>query len=192
MQTLWDQLKNKLSHIAPKIVEGLHQGVTGAQIKELEEKLNVKLPKDFIAFYKVHNGQNEATPWMVDGEELLSFDRIYQEWRVWKDLLDDKHFEESDGKQYSSEPENGIKNLWWNDQWIPFTYDGAGNHLCLDLDPDVDGNYGQTIRMWHDDSIRTLNGKSFTQWITNYNTQLQNDDLVYAEDNSAIINKNDV
>ena len=44
MQALWNQLKNKLSQIAPKIVVGLHQGVTGAQIKELEGKLNVKLP----------------------------------------------------------------------------------------------------------------------------------------------------
>lgn len=170
----------------------MHPGVTDSQIKELEEKLGVQLPKDFVAFYKIHNGQNGTVSWMVDGEELLSFDRIWQEWKVWKDLLDNKSFEEPDGKPYMSEPEKGIKDVWWSDKWIPFTYDGAGNHLCLDLGPGTDGNYGQIIRMWHDDSLRSLHGKSFTEWITNYNTQLQNGDLVYAEDYNVIVNKEDI
>ena len=34
-----------------------------------------------------------------------------------------------------SDPDVGIRNNWWNDKWIPITYDGAGKHDCLDLAP---------------------------------------------------------
>lgn len=191
MQTLWKDITNKLNAIAPQITEGLLPGVTETEVKDLEERLQIKLPNNFIDFYKIHNGQDDATPWMIDGELLLSFEEIYNQWSIWDDLQRNKHFETDNGEPFESDPEKGIKNVWWNSKWIPFTYDGSGNHLCLDLDPDSGGNYGQVIRMWHDDSNRLLLAKSFTDWVKDYTKQLQNGNLVNSEDYFAIINKQD-
>jgi cell wall assembly regulator SMI1 len=102
----------------------------------------------------------------------LSFSRILDEWSVWKDLLDDGTFTE-DGNVFTAEPDDGIKSNWWNPAWIPFTYNGAGDHLCLDLDPADGGAYAQIIRMWHDGVERTLENTSFTEWLTTYTEDLE-------------------
>jgi cell wall assembly regulator SMI1 len=59
------------------------------------------------------------------------------------------------------------------------TYDGSGNHDCLDLDPAEDGVAGQVIRMWHDDSTRELVGENFSQWVAYYVEDLQEGRFVY-------------
>ena len=41
------------------------------------------------------------------------------------------------------------------------TYDGAGNHHCVDLDPEKSGVPGQVITMWHDDDERAVVAGSF-------------------------------
>ena len=124
-------------------------------------------------------------------EELLSFERIADEWKVWKDLLDSKDFEDKNGP-FSSTPDSGIKKDWWNALWIPFTYDGSGNHYCLDLDPSNEGTYGQIIRMWHDDPQRNLVANSFSVWMTDYKNKLVSGQLVYSEDYFGIIDKEEV
>ena len=88
-------------------------------------------------------------------------------------------------------PDKGIKNDWWNDSWIPITYDGSGNHYCLDLDPTEEGIYGQIIRMWHDDAERTLVANSFKEWIVDYKDKLVSGQMVYSEDYFGIIDKDE-
>jgi cell wall assembly regulator SMI1 len=191
MTEIWKIIELKLTEIAPEILKNLNDGVTNEEVENLENIINAKLPIDFISFYKIHNGQETESAGLIECEELLSFDRIIDEWKVWKDLLDSKDFEDNNGP-YTSTPENGIKNNWWNPLWIPITYDGSGNHFCLDLDPEKDGNYGQIIRMWHDDPQRSLEAISFKEWITNYKNKLVEGQLVYSDDYFGIINKEDL
>src|ERR1051325_4380886 len=76
---------------------------------------------------------------------------------------------------------DGIKDDWWNSFWIPFTHDGAGNHICIDLDPTPNGKYGQIIRMWPDSPDRELYASSFSEYISNYISDLEKDEVVYAK-----------
>ena len=191
MTEIWKTIELKLTEIAPEILKSLNDGVTNEEVENLENIINAKLPIDFISFYKIHNGQETESAGLIECEELLSFDRILDEWKVWKDLLDSKDFEDNNGP-YISTPENGIKNNWWNPLWIPITHDGSGNYYCLDLDPEKDGNYGQIIRMWHDDPQRSLEAISFKEWVTNYKNKLVDGQLVYSDDYFGIINKEDL
>lgn len=186
MDRNWTIIKNWLSEHASHIKEELNPGITDEEINTLQAKIGVKFPSDFLEFYKIHNGQDSNSEGLIDTEELLSFDRIADEWSIWKDLLDKGTFENN-----SSEPNTGIKNNWWNPLWIPITYDGSGNHFCLDLDPAPEGTYGQIIRMWHDDPERSLEANSFTEWITQYTKNLQSGEYIYSEDWGGIINKKD-
>jgi molybdopterin molybdotransferase len=61
-----------------------------------------------------------------------------------------------------------VRSDWWNPCWIPFTHDGGGNHLCLDLDPAAGGAGGQVITLWHDGGARALAGSSFGEWFTRW------------------------
>jgi cell wall assembly regulator SMI1 len=62
-----------------------------------------------------------------------------------------------------------------------FTSDGCGNHICIDLDPTEDGNFGQVIQMWHDSSNRELYASSFKEWINNYLNDLEQGKFVYVK-----------
>jgi len=136
---------------------------------------------------KIHNGQKGNAGWIIDGAELLSVERIIDEWTVWNDLLVSGDFSGCD-----EERSNGVKNDWWNPKWIPFTYDGAGNHLCLDLDPAATGHYGQVITMWHDDAERDIKARSFNEWFTQYVKDVEQGQYVYHDDYEAIVNVNDI
>jgi cell wall assembly regulator SMI1 len=191
MKEIWKSIELVLDKIAPEIKDNLNDGVTDADVLQLEEEIKAKLPIEFVDFYKVHNGQTSESAGFMECEEFLSFERILDEWGKWKYLLDRNAFEENN-KPITSDPDTGIKNNWWNPLWIPITYDGSGNHYCLDLDPTSEGNYGQIIRMWHDDASRSLIATSFKEWITDYSNKLNSGQLVYSENDFGIIDKDEV
>jgi len=191
MTDIWNSIELKLKEIAPDILNNLNAGAETAAIENFETLIHSKLPESFKFFYKVHNGQKSESAGLIECEELLSLERIEDEWKVWKGLLDEQNFEDDNGL-YTSEPDPGIKNDWWNPLWIPITYDVCGNHYCIDLDPADEGHYGQIIRMWHDDPQRSLEAKSFTEWINKYKDRLLNGELVYSEEYFGIIDKNEI
>ncbi|MGP1383327.1 MAG: SMI1/KNR4 family protein [Thainema sp.] len=134
------------------------------RLLELENLLSIQFPEDVKASYHVHNGQSTYRYGLINGREFLSLERIRNEWQVWKELLDSGEFQIHDPTQESN-PDPGIRHVWWSDKWIPLTHDGAGNHDCLDLNPADGGKVGQIITMWHDDDERKLIAPSFRDWL---------------------------
>lgn len=141
----------------------LNPPASDTDIQEIEHKIGAKLPTDFAECLKVHNGQKGDSDWLFSGLEFMSSRRILDEWAIWKSLLDDGDFDDA-----KAEPSVGIKPVWWSSKWIPFTYNGAGDHLCLDLDPASGGQVGQIITLWHDDGTRKKKSDSFTQWFADF------------------------
>lgn len=159
MKQQWARLEAHLRANNPAMLADLGSPATEAELYELEHKLGFSLPSDFAECLKIHNGQKGESEWLFSGSEFLSSQRIWDEWAIWKDLLDGGDL---DGKE--AESEVGIKSVWWSPMWIPFTYNGSGDHLCLDLDPTSQGQRGQVITLWHDDGARKKKADSFTQW----------------------------
>ena len=185
MNDSWKSFERWLAENWPEGLACLNPPATIEQIAELEEKLEAKLPEDFVACLKVHNGQTGYSA-IFDGTEFLSCDEIYSQWFVWKDLLDGGNF-----KDISSEPEPGIKSDWWNPKWIPFTHNGCGDHLCLDLDPASSGSVGQIITMWHDMESREIKAKSFGEFFDTYVAGVLSGKYVYSEEYGGLIDAED-
>lgn len=57
-----------------------------------------------------------------------------------------------------------VADLWWQPTWISITYNGCGDHHCLDLAPTNEGKIGQIISMWHDSEERDIFANNFKQW----------------------------
>lgn len=163
MKHQWIKLENWLKSNNPALHADLNPPANDADIQELERKFGTKLPEDFIACLKVHNGQKGQADWLFSNSEFLSSQRIIDEWAIWKDLLDGGDFDDA-----MAEPDIGIQPLWWSPKWIPFTYNGAGDNLCLDLDPAYGGLHGQIITVWHDNNARKKKFDSFSQWFTDF------------------------
>ncbi|HEY9733755.1 MAG TPA: SMI1/KNR4 family protein [Drouetiella sp.] len=187
MKAAWKRFEDWLTRHAPAVLEGLYPGATAAEIEDVEKKLGVQLPQSMRDFYSIHNGQDDQSPSFMRGTTFLKLDQIHSEWSVWKDLLDKEVFID-----FLSEPDSGIRSDWWNPKWIPLTYDGSGNHFCLDCDPAPGGTSGQIITMWHDAPERNLQARSFEEWIRDFADGLESGRFVYSEDYFAIVPIEDV
>ena len=187
MHEIWTRLEDWLAAHAPLLLPDLNPGATEAELSRLAATIGAELPADFLAFYRVHDGQRGDAGGLYEAEELLSVGRMLDEWTVWNDLLRQRTF---DGA-YSAAPA-GVKDNWWNPRWLPLTYDGSGNHCCLDLDPAPGGTYGQVIRMWHDDDERPLLAPSFRAWIMRYVVGLEAGRYAYLADYDGLVPVDDL
>jgi cell wall assembly regulator SMI1 len=186
--TIWTKLEAWIKTNVPDLKKSLKKGASDKQIAKLEKRLGVELPEEYKTFLQLCNGQKaEAEAGFYDGE-LLSAENVVIQWDVWRDLLEGGDFEGT-----TSEPQKGIRNDWWNPKWIPITYDGNGNHLCIDLEPARGGRPGQIITMWHDSAERELMYASFTDWLEHILTGVESGEIVFdAEDYCALVDKEDV
>ncbi len=137
MQQIWARLEAWLQANAPEMLEMLQPGALDEQIVATERALGIQFPDVVRQSYRIHNGQTDYGYGLINGRELLSLERIQQEWEVWYELLTGGEFAD-----IASEPDAGVRSDWWNACWIPLTYDGAGNHDCLDLAPGEGGTVG--------------------------------------------------
>lgn len=129
-------------------------------IQLLEKNLGYSLPADFKEYLKIHNGENSQSALFTDFR-LLGCEEILKQWRIWKELLAFGDFDEN-----ITQSDEGIKNDWWNNAWIPITCDEEGNHVCIDLSPSTTGTLGQIIQVWHDSPKRELLAENFTSWLS--------------------------
>lgn len=187
MKETWTKIEDWLEKNASQIYDSLNEGATDEDFEDLEDLINKTLPIEVKTFYEIHNGQSSIGEGLIDTEELLSTERIMDEWQVWKDLYDRGVFDESE-----VDADDHVKQVWWHPFWIPLTYDGSGNHYCLDLSPDEGGKKGQIIRIWHDSPERELIANSFTEWVKGFAEGLENNKYVYSEEWGGIINKEEL
>ncbi|HEU4408845.1 MAG TPA: SMI1/KNR4 family protein [Polyangiaceae bacterium] len=137
----------------------LARGASGKSIASAERALGLTLPEEVVAFYRRHDGSGD--PAAVEGRELLSLSRMVSEWKIWKDLLDAGTFGDND----HGRPGKGVQKKWWVPEWVPVTYDGAGNHHMVALAPAKGGTRGQILSFWHDDASRTVVAGGLLAWL---------------------------
>jgi cell wall assembly regulator SMI1 len=158
----------------------LKPGATEEEIASAESAMGVRFPEDYRASLGRHNGQARGEVLLGIGP-LLSTQETIEQWRVWKELLDEGSFEDDAGS-----PDPGVKADWWNPRWIPITHDGGGDHDCVDMDPAEGGVAGQIIEMWHDDDVRPLRAPSFLSWLTAAASGLEDGTLVWDEERGFV------
>jgi cell wall assembly regulator SMI1 len=188
LQKLFKQFEEWLQENYKEGINDLNSPITDQEIIELEKGLGFSVAKDLIEILKIHNGQKGNASWLFEGQEFLSSHRILEEWKVWQNLLDSGDFDDN----ISDEVDSVIKNNWWNSMWVPFTYDGMGNHYCIDMNPTELGDKGQIITVWHDTAERKLLNSSFYLWFESYITKLIAGDFIYSKKYDSIVNKNEV
>ncbi len=188
MDQVWERIEAWLAVNAPAVAAGLNPPASPEAVAETERFLDVQFPDDLRASYLRHDGQQPNSPWMLEGWEWLSLDRIRDEWKVWKDLLDGGDFA---GIENSADG-RGVQKDWWNPAWIPLTYSGSGDHHCLDLAPGRRGLSGQIIEMWHDEGSRPVIAHSFREWLTDFAGRLEAGEFVVSDEYGGLCRREDV
>ncbi|AOJ84216.1 molybdenum cofactor biosynthesis protein MoaA [Burkholderia savannae] len=160
LRVVWNQLDDWFAADRSRLPGGLNGPAPAGEIDAMQAALGVTLPPAFVESLRIHDGQADAGAVFAENDALLSAREIVAQWSIWKGLVAGGDFDDM-----TSEPDAGIKDDWYNLKWIPFTHDGGGNHLCLDLDPAEGGTVGQVIRVWHDDERRERVARDFVEWL---------------------------
>jgi cell wall assembly regulator SMI1 len=140
------------------------QPATDDDFLRLTSVTSLMLPADAEAFYRIHNGQRLGMPGVLFGLELLSIDRMIENWGNWESVSKDG-LNENLADSMSSNPPGYIKPLYVNLQWLPLTHDQSGNHIGLDFDPALKGTSGQVIAFGRDDDVKKLIARDFLSFV---------------------------
>ena len=65
-------------------------------------------------------------------------------------------------------PKGHIKCQYANPNWIPLITDNAGNHIAIDMDPDVDGIPGQVIIFGRDFDTKYVIAPNWAQFLVSF------------------------
>lgn len=182
MQETWKRINNWLAANFPQLQGDINSGADPEELNSLESQLLVNLPEDLKQSYLIHDGQKGYLSPMIGEWQILSIKGILKEWNLMKELFDA-------GKlNAESNPIGSVKSVWWNIKWIPICSNGAGDLICVDLDPAPGGEVGQIITFWHMDATREVLSNNFQSWFDKYADDLENskyrvedDELIYID-----------
>lgn len=132
-------------------------------IERLKEIMGYELPEAFISILFMNKEQRDNLGEDLNGIKFLSIEEILLNWTIWKELLNSGYFE---GCLVDNDKE--IQPDWWNIGWLPFTDNGAGDHICIDFNPTNLGVIGQIIEVWHDNNSRRVIASSFQSWLNSF------------------------
>ncbi|HJQ33119.1 MAG TPA: SMI1/KNR4 family protein [Pyrinomonadaceae bacterium] len=188
MEDIWARIEKWLAANAPEVLNSLRPGADSHAVARVETLLGIEFPPDVRASFSIHDGQSGLNMdaglgyGLIDACELLSLERIVEEWKIWKELLDGGDFDGQKGA-----PEGPVKDDWWNPKWIPVAYRGTSDYYCLDLDPAAGGNVGQVIIFWHDWEQRKVINSSFEEWLRSYADDLESDRCIMSRDEGGVV-----
>jgi cell wall assembly regulator SMI1 len=171
-------LSHWLATHAPHFCLSLGDPITEESLAETETLLARKLPSDYVAFLREHDGQRfvpghkpgvgTLAP-IFQSFEILSASYSRGEWQSMRTWGDGPRNIRSSGP---------VRPLYTHDAWWPFTVIyGSSYHHCVDLDPSPGGDVGQIIVVSMKDDRRTVVATSFADFI---------DRLVAVLDDSVI------
>lgn len=175
---------------------GLPDGVSSDQIKEAEQQMCLVLPDDLKEVYRIHNGSSLISffdfgylmplfiPLGLSKQAQNSYQEIVSKWKWYKEYLDEGVYE---GLSSFPVESTKIKSDHWNRKWIPITDNMAGDQLCIDLDPEIEGTYGQVIAWDHEAGATKVIAPSFQNWLEDLALQLESDMCVFDEVNYGTI-----
>lgn len=168
----WDRIEIWLKANARTLWKSLRSAAKPSAVQKAESTLGVRLPPDFAASVRRHNGQSvEAEGGLFPHRDkqfglepawrLLPLSEIINVWEQLKALLDAGEYAR---ETFDSAP--GVQPVWWCPGWVPVADNGGGDHLCLDTTPSEGGRVGQVVVFQHDSRTRPLLANSFEELLT--------------------------
>ena len=187
MQDIWNRILKTLASDWPSLVKTTKEPVSVESWTDFEDSIGALLPESFKQFYAVRNGEETnlyGVPCgLIFGQHLLSQANIFSQWKVWNEIVEESSEEElaEDFMDSQSVIPGAIKETYANSKWIPFTCDQNGNHVGIDLDPDVKGVSGQIISFGTDVELKHVLAPSFGKFIDWFLAQLESGNYLFEK-----------
>jgi hypothetical protein len=163
MKAVWKRIHAWLDANTPKGYGNLRPGATGKAIREAEKAMNLKLPDDVKASYRIHDGQNKE-PGLIGGKgwRLLSLKEIVETWGHWS----------------RTNPEDA--------HYVPIAWGEMHDYVFLNLDPDAE-NPGCLMIQRRDSHDPDPFMPSFHFWLADFADQLEKREFAFSEDDGCVM-----
>lgn len=188
---------------APKIANSFNQLASKTELRVFEKKLGIVLPESFEQLYRTFNGQKFGAKFsnLEDLHRFLTLEEIISVQDAYVDKLTNTYGESWQDIRISQEDmiyDEEIKNRLYHRLWIPFAISEDNtedeeefNLLCLDLDPNTEGKFGQIISISFSDDLElyliNLENWSLKEEIRSINSMLKHDYLVYDNNEKCLV-----
>jgi cell wall assembly regulator SMI1 len=149
-------------------------GASGAAVEAAGAAIGYRLPEDLAALYRFADGQRSSVAVAEEPGsgavgpffglyEFLPLDEAVSHYRTWLEI-----YEEA-GEEFASlydwtraRAGDAVHGDYWRPGWFPFSHDGGGNSLAVDLAPPEGGATGQIILIGRDEDERRVLARSLT------------------------------
>jgi cell wall assembly regulator SMI1 len=144
----------------------LAPGAREEDLAAAESKMGVRLPEDVRETLLRHDGEREHLGLFL-GWMLMSLPYVLREWAFERWV------------ERAPRARGPVKPVSWSPRWIPLLANGAGDFVCVDLDPPEEGTPGQLITVHHDDPERIRMTRSLTSWLLRFADRLESGEYRY-------------
>jgi|GEM_PF-210814 len=182
----WKRIRAWCIEQAPVLHEAFLQveSATSDALQYLEETIGYSIPNAFRAELLSHGGEHGLD--FGNGYEGLDLDSIASIWKGLEGLYREGSFERS--IPHELDISNGwIQHTWWHPGWIPFASDSCGNLICIDLEPCLNGTYGQVI-VWENNGgpVGPI-ASSFLHFLKQYADKLESEKYVFDAEYGGLV-----
>jgi cell wall assembly regulator SMI1 len=174
MTEIWKTIDRWLAEHAPELARDLLPGVGARDITKAEQELALTFPPDFKKSLAIHNGQLGGVTPLLGDWQLLPLNVIVRKWKVLHGVV-------SVDKNKKIPLSAAEKTAWWNDKWIPFAGNNAGDHLCIDLSGEPGTKKGRVISYWHMKEDRNTIAASYNDLLASFAKDLTANQYKYQD-----------
>jgi len=180
----WKRLEAWFAKHMPSTLDMLYPPVKPQVIRAVEKAIGQELPEPVRESYRIHNGQANRVNGMLFGLPLLPLgqppkgkDDCFGHWKNWSDYERSKQ-EHNFDHLASCFPAETVQPVYFDRGWLPFSHDGGGNHLAIDLNPGPNGTRGQVIVCGRDDTFHPVLAVNFAQFLSDVATELERGNFI--------------
>lgn len=167
----WQRIERWLATFAPAMLTCLRPGAEAGAHQAAEARLGVKLPADFKASCRLHDGMESESRLCLGNYDLYPVGGIADLRASTAEVPDRTPSWVKEGRQLPVEP------VWWHPTWLDIAWGEAGgngrSHLCLDLAPRAGGNFGQVLAWSNDGAVAEVLFPSFAALLLTWADQLE-------------------
>ncbi len=128
---------------------------TEARRAAAEAQLGLALPPSARDLYLLGDGQPLSAVCLWNAFRLMALEEVVEAAAFLNDFFPGGINEENPDHA-PMDVDAGIRATWWWPKWIPVLTNDSGDYLCLDLDPTAQGQVGQLISYYHDETFRRV------------------------------------
>ncbi|MBD2489836.1 SMI1/KNR4 family protein [Aulosira sp. FACHB-615] len=166
----WLSYREKINDRFPAYYKYLNPPASEDEILHLQTVLGYEIPAEMQTLYRLNNGESREGRGIFYGLQFLSLSEVERNWLSWKEIIEDGL--ESLNDFCTSYPEGVIQSVYAHEKWIPLMHDGGGNHIGIDLAPDVNGCIGQIINFGRDEDEKCVLAPNLAELLQLLDTKL--------------------